>query len=155
MEMFKQMVPSEERILTEKIEAKGGSHVVLENDMLLRELFDDNEKKVSARSGKENPGKALPTSTRSQGQSTYGLSDLKDELHEGWETAVRKNIQSFEGKFRVEQRRLREQLERFIQDENDRLLTTITSGPHDLIKHPVRYAKHTTLWLGVLTLWNL
>ena len=59
------------------------------------------------------------------------------ELHEDWDAAVRSNLQTFEGKFSLQQRQLQEELSKFIRDENNRLLDDIHKGPHDSIKQDV------------------
>ena len=72
-------------------------------------------------------------------ESTFTLQDLKDELHEEWEHAIRKNMETFEGKFALYQRQLQEELSRMIREENNRIIDELNRGPHDKIKDEVTY----------------
>lgn len=74
---------------------------------------------------------------RSVKEATLTLQDLKDELHEGLEAAVQKNMETFEGKFTLYQRQLQEELARFIREENNRIVDELNKGPHDKIKDDV------------------
>ena len=75
---------------------------------------------------------------RSVKESAFTLQDLKDELHEGCEVAVRKNMETFEGKFALYQRQLQEELSRVIREENSLIIDELNRGPHDKIKDEVR-----------------
>ena len=70
--------------------------------------------------------------------STYTLQDLKDELHEDWESAITRNMETFEGKFALYQRQLQDELSRVMRDESSRVIDELNKGPHDKIKNQVR-----------------
>ena len=70
--------------------------------------------------------------------STFTLQDLKDELFEPWESAVRRNMETFEGKFALYQRQLQEELTRTMQEGTNRIIDELNRGPHDKIKNEVR-----------------
>ena len=69
--------------------------------------------------------------------STFTLQDLKDELHEDWESAIAKNMETFEGKFALYQRQLQEELSRTMREESSRIIDELNRGPHDKIKDKV------------------
>ena len=139
--MFKQLTPSDELALSRRIDARGGPQVVRENDLLLREfLQEDNsaEQKHISKGGASNDHgvKSLSSNSRASGRSSYTIHDLKEDLHEDWDTAIKNNLQTFEGKFALQQRQLQEELWKFIHEENNRVIDAVSRGPHDLIKHP-------------------
>lgn len=69
---------------------------------------------------------------------TFTLQDLKDELHENWESAITKNMETFEGKFMLYQRQLQDELSRAMRDESSRIIDELNKGPHDKIKDKVQ-----------------
>ena len=140
LELFKQMTPAEEVNLARRVDAKGGPQVVQGDDAILKDLLDSEplaDDRTHAQESKAT-GKSQASGKSTPGKSSYSVRDLKQELHEDWGTAVKNNMEVFEGKFALQQRQLREELSKFIRDENDRILDNINSGPHDLIKQKVR-----------------
>lgn len=71
-------------------------------------------------------------------RSRYTLQELKDELHEDWESAIKKNMETFEGKFALYQRQLQDELSRVMKEESNRVIDELNKGPHDKIKDKVR-----------------
>ncbi len=69
--------------------------------------------------------------------STFTLQDLKDELFEDWESAIRRNMETFEGKFALYQRQLQEELMKNMQEGTNRIIDELNRGPHDKIKNEV------------------
>ncbi|KAI0701233.1 hypothetical protein BC835DRAFT_271177 [Cytidiella melzeri] len=129
----REWTPPGEVQLARKVKEKGGVKYVENSDAVLSEL-----------AGLENPGAADKIQTtgghvvklqdRSAKESTFTLQDLKDELHEGWQAAVQKNMETFEGKFALYQRQLQEELARVIREDNNRIIDELNRGPHDKIK---------------------
>lgn len=69
--------------------------------------------------------------------STFTLQDLKDELFEDWDSAVRRNMETFEGKFALYQRQLQEELTRAMEEGTSRIIDELNKGAHDKINNEV------------------
>ncbi|KAI1785580.1 hypothetical protein LXA43DRAFT_1037408 [Ganoderma leucocontextum] len=116
----------EERELTKLVDDHGGPDAVMQNESVLRELF---ESRVSGAgiSGPERKGR-------------YGVvdefSELQKELQMDVRTAVRENMEQFQAKFIIQQRELEEELRRTMHREGDRIIDAVISGPHDKILDP-------------------
>ena len=54
--------------------------------------------------------------------------------------AIKKNLEVFELKFKMQQRELAEEMRRMVHHEGDRVIEAVTAGPHDRIIDPVRFA---------------
>ncbi|THH29709.1 hypothetical protein EUX98_g4473 [Antrodiella citrinella] len=122
-QMFQKLVPPDEVKIAERIKGKGDIKTIQKNDALLRDLNDF-----------ENSLDARPTERASK-RSVFSSKDLRDELQEDFDLAIVKNLETFEGKFVLYQKQLKEELSKFIRDENDRLLVAVREGPHDRIKN--------------------
>ncbi len=146
-DQFCHFTPENEIELARKVEEKGGVQAVKNNDFLLRELDDFQggadsgmKKGASSKTGGGSANHATKTESvneRSAQRSTFTLQDLKDELHEDWDTALKENLKTFEGKFALQQRHLEQALSKFIHEENNRLIDEVNKGPHDKIKNEV------------------
>ena len=123
--MFQKFISADEAKISEKLKGKGDVKAVQKNDALLRELND-----------LEN-GLSTGTTERNSKRSAFSMKDLRDELNEDFEQAIKQNLESFEGKFVLYQKQLKQELSKFIRDENDRLLVAVKEGPHDRIKNEV------------------
>ncbi|THH02037.1 hypothetical protein EW026_g779 [Hermanssonia centrifuga] len=144
-DQFCHFTPENEIELARKVEEKGGVQAVKNNDFLLRELDDFQggadsgmKKGASSKTGGGSANHATKTESvneRSAQRSTFTLQDLKDELHEDWDTALKENLKTFEGKFALQQRHLEQALSKFIHEENNRLIDEVNKGPHDKIKN--------------------
>lgn len=85
-----------------------------------------------------NSGHAAILQGNTVKSSTLTLQDLKDELHEDWESAIARNMETFEGKFALYQRQLQDELSRVMREESNRVIDELNKGPHDKIKNKVR-----------------
>ncbi|KAJ3537236.1 hypothetical protein NM688_g6718 [Phlebia brevispora] len=123
--------PSNEQQLARKIEEKGGAKFVQNNDAALSELaLLDN-----AASSDQKSGPAAKLQGRTVQGSTFTLQDLKDELFEDVDSAIRRNMETFEGKFALYQRQLQEELTKTMQEGTSRIIDELNRGPHDKIKN--------------------
>lgn len=135
--MFAQLTPPDEAYLARRVNMRGGAKRVMEDDLLLREFMDEDSDQNN-RAHLDSGGSKHATTAQSKPRSTYTLADLHDELREDSDVAIRKNFETFQGKFALQQRQLQEELTKVIREENNRILDAVTAGPHDLIKHEVR-----------------
>ncbi|KAI0090196.1 hypothetical protein BDY19DRAFT_887919 [Irpex rosettiformis] len=128
----REWTPGGEQQLARRVKEKGGAKYVENSDAALSELAGLDSPGSVEKNAKG--GHSAILQGRSVKEAAFTLQDLKDELHEGWETAVRKNMETFEGKFALYQRQLQEELSRVIRDENSRIIDELNRGPHDKIK---------------------
>ncbi|PSS05479.1 hypothetical protein PHLCEN_2v3761 [Hermanssonia centrifuga] len=136
IEVFrKEWTPWGESQLARKVEEKGGVKFVENSDTMLSELANWDAGAGAGQKETNGAGHAARLQGRTVKSSSLTLQDLKDELFEDWESAVQKNMETFEGKFALHQRQLQEELARFIREENNRLIDEVNKGPHDKIKN--------------------
>ena len=108
----------------------------MEDDLILREFMDEDSEHEN-RMHLDRGGSKHVTGAQDKPRSTYTLADLREELREDSDVAIRKNFETFQGKFALQQRQLQEELTKVIREENNRLIDAVNAGPHDLIKHEV------------------
>ena len=68
---------------------------------------------------------------------TNDFGTIKQELYESAERAIQDNLDTFERKYKMQQRELAAELSRVMEHTGDRIIKAVTSGPHDRIKDPV------------------
>lgn len=144
VEVFSQLRPADEVQLAERIEARGGVHSVRNNEAALREIFkaeNASVRTVGASAGTD--GSKQRASGRMTQQSEYTFTDFKSELREDWDTSLQKNFKAFEGKFNLFYNRLEDNLQKYMKEATDRVISEVNKGPHDLIHDPVRDFFHT------------
>lgn len=125
MNMFKQLVSPDQKMMAALVDQKGGAKAVLQNKSKLQELQEKEAKNTSGSGGSRN------MSSKSE------MDELMEELRTDPNVAVTENLKVFERKFDVQQQQLKEELERIMKREGDRIIGAITSGPHDRIVDPV------------------
>ena len=137
MKMFERFVLPEQKKMAQLIEKKGGVKACQESDKTLREL-NDTEKKSSG------PGLNFTTTpVAARGGPKVGsksdFDDLKDDLRTDPDEAIAKNLDTFSRKFEIQKRQITEELSKVMRREGDRIISAVTSGPHDKIIDPVCY----------------
>lgn len=131
--------PEEERELTEEVQKRGGLDVVRQNDVLLRAVYAARSRRkhtaamVKLRPGDHEIKAQLRKERTTDGPASHTFGDLKRELSQNWEDAVKHNMEVFEKKFSM----LKNDLSDCIHQENLDLVNTLNQGPHDLINHRV------------------
>ncbi len=108
------------------IESRGGRDVVLKNERLLLEL-------INQRPQTNSPSADGRWAHR---QSTLDLRALKEELFEEPEIAIHRNWSAFERKFEMQEREL-ERIQKIVHEENQLVIKSVSSGPHDKIRDNV------------------
>ncbi|KAJ8495156.1 hypothetical protein ONZ51_g1863 [Trametes cubensis] len=163
--LFDRFVTSEERRLAEEVENKGGALKVRQNDEYLKSLMALD---ISMRRGPVSgaaPGRdqlasrkresAVPVSREGRAgalresaarardgakEASITLEDLKWELREDIDEALDRNLETFLGKFELQVSMLQAALERYIRDENDRIIgavkDVVLQGPHLKVRDP-------------------
>ena len=133
--IFPRIVSPEQQQLAALVENRGGEEVVMRDNDTLKELLKfkpageiDQEKRSSGRDG--------PEQNRHEDND---LAVVKQELFDSPELAIKKNLEVFEQKFKMQQRELAEEMRRMVHHEGDRVIEAVTAGPHDRIIDPVRF----------------
>ncbi|KAI0644525.1 hypothetical protein C8Q79DRAFT_777894 [Trametes meyenii] len=132
IEFFQKATSPEQQELAALVQKKGGATAVMGNSDALNELLKfkpssaTNTTKRGDREGVEHSSHSGPGN----------LDALKLELFESPELAIRKNLEVFERKFKMQQRELTEEMRRVVHHEGDRVIEAVTSGPHERIIDP-------------------
>ena len=127
---FESCITPEERHLRELVDANGGIQAVVSNEATLRKLYEDKGlAPLLARTADHRAG--------SQIDPEKEFKDLREDLKVDTETAIQRNFRQFERMFAIQQRELEEELRRSMHREGDRIIQSVTSGPHDRIVDPV------------------
>ncbi|KAL6303383.1 hypothetical protein BKA93DRAFT_735065 [Sparassis latifolia] len=71
------------------------------------------------------------------------MEQIKQELRDAPDVAIKNNLSSFEGKFDLQRRQIVDQLSQVMHREGDRIISEVTAGPQEKIKDPDLYA----IWL--------
>lgn len=128
MKMFQTFAMPDEKEMAMRIQQKGGIEACEGNDKILKELQESEPKK----------GVVVTTSHSSKKVSSASdFEDLKDELRVDPDIAMEKNMAVYSRKFEVQKRQIVEELSRVMRHEGDRIISAVTSGPHDHILDPV------------------
>ncbi|KAF7302096.1 hypothetical protein MIND_00776400 [Mycena indigotica] len=130
MKMFQQFMTPEQREMSRVVEQRGGIQACQDDDKLLKELNELENKSTSAGKGVKNA-----KGTSSAGPK-FGLEDLKDELTTDPDAAIERNMTVFARKFEVQQRQIVDELTKVIEREGDRVISALSSGPHDRLLDP-------------------
>ena len=131
LKLFSTLVSPEQERLLDFVGTNGGPEAVMKNNDALVTLI-----KLQ-----------LPVATTSKRHAEGGghqesdpkeeLQSLQEELFDSTETAIQRNMELFERKFIVQQRRLLEQMQATVRHEGDRVIDKVLSGPHERIKDSV------------------
>ncbi|RPD56321.1 hypothetical protein L226DRAFT_469232 [Lentinus tigrinus ALCF2SS1-7] len=121
LKFFEACVSPEERYLADMVRNAGGPEVVINDQAVLRKLYEDKGRPLEHRAtGRHDP--------------EDDFQQLQEELRVDPETAIRDNLEQFERKFRIQQRELEEEMRRMMHREGDRIIDSFTAGPHDRIR---------------------
>ncbi|KAJ7129233.1 hypothetical protein C8R44DRAFT_776236 [Mycena epipterygia] len=134
MKMFQQFVAPEQKEMARLVEQKGGLQACQENDKILKELNDLENKSTAG--VQVNVGPQSAKGSASNGNKAPGLEDLKDELTTDPDAAIEKNLTAFSRKFEVQKRQIIDELTKVVERQGDRVISAITAGPHDRIIDP-------------------
>ncbi|KAI9070175.1 hypothetical protein FKP32DRAFT_1586395 [Trametes sanguinea] len=167
--LFNRFLSVEEQYIVDEVEDKGGAAKVRQNDEDLRSLIAvqlamrQGFNELGTFHGAPRPNKPA---NRSRGvalhdgrknerysEAPIALEDLKRDLREDVDEALARNLQTFLGKFELQVSMLQVALERYIREENDRIIgavtEVVTQGPHLKVKDlELRKLWHDMNWRG-------
>ncbi|KAF8516802.1 hypothetical protein JB92DRAFT_2909317 [Gautieria morchelliformis] len=133
MKIFERFVLPEQKDMALLIEKKGGAKACQENDNILQELSQVEKKKNEAFDTGTVGSQRLKT------RLANDLDELKEDLHTDPDEAMEKNMIAFSRKFEIQKCQITEELSKVMRREGDRIISAITSGPHDKIIDPDVY----------------
>ena len=137
LDFFSKVVSPEQQELAALVQKKGGPTAVMGDNEALKELL---KFKPAAAIGQAKRGSGRDGAEHNSHQDGDDLAVVKQELFDSPELAIKKNLEVFERKFKMQQRELAEEMRRMVHHEGDRVIEAVTAGPHDRIIDPVRFA---------------
>ena len=135
LDFFSKAISPEQLELAALVQKKGGPTVVMADNTVLKELM---KFRPAVAAGQTKPGSGRDVGEHNSHSEGDDLAVVKQELFDSPELAIKKNLEVFERKFKMQQRELAEEMRRMVHHEGDRVIEAITSGPHDRIIDPVR-----------------
>lgn len=136
LSMFSTLVSSEQQHLENLIRSRGGAAAVVVDDAALTELL----KSLPSSSGLDAMEHAPDFKfdhPRLGNDRKDALRILKEELFETADVAISKNLETFERKFVMQERRMYEEMQGVVRHESDRVINRVLGGPHTRIRDPV------------------
>jgi hypothetical protein len=141
MKMIQAAVSPQERRLREQVDEKGRD-VILEDEKILLQLGGHELRQASRRTTNRSKADGKP----------YTLEDLRKDLRADPEEAIKKNMDAFALKFKMQQDRILEKMEEAARREGDRVIEAIGAGPHDRITDPVIVLFHVIVHHAYLSI---
>ncbi|KAI0735979.1 hypothetical protein C8Q76DRAFT_766166 [Earliella scabrosa] len=123
--LLRHTMTPEQRELSALIERRGGSATVIANDQLLASLYRER--------GGTTP---TPTVKLPRRQGTSDLEALKADIVDDPDIAIANNMETFERKFRMQQRELAEEVRQILHHHGDLVVNALAAGPHEKIVDP-------------------
>ena len=141
LDFFSKVVAPDQLELAALVRKKGGPTAVMGDNDTLKELLKFlpattvDQAKRGTSSGRDGGERST---LHGPGPDGDELAVVKQELFHSPELAIKKNLELFERKFKMQQRERAEEIRRVVHHAGDRLIEAVTSGPHDRIIDPVR-----------------
>ncbi|GBE85444.1 hypothetical protein SCP_0706310 [Sparassis crispa] len=128
LQFMQSYVPPEQRELVALVQKKGGTKAVMDNENVLKELNSYESRRPTKTGDTQNQASLGHART-----SKDDFEELKSDLRHDPAAAAINNFQMFERKFAIQQRQLIEEVDRVVTRESDRVIQSVTSGPHDKV----------------------
>ncbi|KAI0666577.1 hypothetical protein C8Q78DRAFT_1058203 [Trametes maxima] len=132
LEYFSSLVPLDQVQLREMVRNRGGVEAVARDDNTLALLMKFAPSSRITGSSSTNSG--LQADVGDYADRKALLGSLREELADSADVAMQRNLETFEGKFVMQQRRLMEEMKGVMHHESDRVIDSVMAGPHDRIK---------------------
>ncbi|KAI0644515.1 hypothetical protein C8Q79DRAFT_777424 [Trametes meyenii] len=129
LECFSTLVSLDQQQLQNMVNSRGGLGAVLQDDSALVTLL-----KFKSSSSPGGPKGANSQLDKEESDPQAALKSLKEDLIESADIAMQKNMDMFDRKFAMQQRRLADEMKGLVRHESDRVIDSVLSGPHDRIK---------------------
>ncbi|KAK7678018.1 hypothetical protein QCA50_018958 [Cerrena zonata] len=162
--LFHKYTPPDELKLAKSIEEKGKDLRTIQNDEKdLRDLIElefnlDSSTDTDPKKGTEK--KTGGGKDRGMKRLPLTIKELREELREGLDESIQKNLTFFEGKFMLYHRQMHENLLKVMQENHSQLLVAMQGGPHERITnkelrkiwHDMNWRRNVKSRLFVMTL---
>ena len=125
LQLFQEFVTPQQKKLAAMADAMGRD-VALENEQAMKELAGA-ESSLDAQSGQESQQDPQP----------FNFTELRQEIDTDPDEAIKMNAEFFNHKFDIQRRQIKEDIDRALKREGDRIISLVTAGPHDRIADPV------------------
>ena len=122
LQLFQEFVSPEQKKLAVMVEGMGGK-AAQDNEQSMRELANAEVAFVSSSGSDSRHAEYRP----------FDLDELRDEIKGKPDEAIEKNADFFNRKFDIQTRQIKEDIERAVRREGDRVISAVTAGPHDRI----------------------
>lgn len=141
LQLFQRLASPEYNKIAAAVDQRGGIKTVQQNEKLIKELSEMEPKSsVGAQNATQN--------SRNKGQvSNSSLEEILDDLNTDPDEAISNNMKAFSRKFEIQTNQIKEEMDRIVRREGDRIIGVFTSGPHDRILDPVCFP-FLSLFLG-------
>jgi hypothetical protein len=126
LQLFQEFVTPQQKKLAAMADAMG-REVALEDEQAMKELAGA-ESSLAAQSGRESRQEGRP----------FNFTELRQEIDSDPDEAIKMNAEFFNHKFDIQRRQIKEDIDRALKREGDRIISLVTAGPHDRIADPVR-----------------
>jgi hypothetical protein len=159
MEMFKKFVTPEQQQLASLVQQKGGD-AITKNERIMKELSDAEALISSPASLKLSSPASVKFSSpasvkfsspasvkfsspasvmeRPRHAINFDLAKIQQEIQDDPAKAIEKNAESFNRKFEIQKRHIKDDIERAVSREGDRIISALEKGPHNRVLDPVR-----------------
>ncbi|KAI0266959.1 hypothetical protein BC834DRAFT_842690 [Gloeopeniophorella convolvens] len=126
------LVSPEQSRLSRLVDAKGGVEAVKGNDKMLLYL----EQKVTRTALALNAEGRYGVQIKPTSRTAPSVDELRQDVLEKPEDAVKNNDQSFSRKFKLQKRQIVDELGSIVQRETDRVIKGLKDGPHARVHDP-------------------
>jgi len=135
LQMFQKLLTPEQKKLADLVGKKGGN-TVLDDEQAMRELAAV-ETSLSPTNDQHRSGR-------------FDLAEIQNEINDDPTGAIERNAELFNRKFDIQRRQIKEDVERAVRREGDRIIRAMTAGPYDRIIDPVCPALRSShMWINV------
>lgn len=137
--MFQQAASSEEREMMAQVQRRGGANACLKSDRIIKELEELEEPGHSDDLGGDGSLRRATDKVGRRAADAPDFDKLQEDLNTDPNEAIKKNEDIFSRKFELKKREILEQMDHIVRREGDRIISTLTSGPHEKIIDPVSF----------------
>ena len=135
--LFEQLVSPEQKLLTDRVNAKGGLKVLRNNDKMLLDL-EKTASKGSSSPGVE--GRRKRQARPGDGSADLEVDNLREEILEDPNAAAEKNWVVFSRKFEAQKNQIVDELTLVVQRESDRVVRELKGKAQERIRDRVGFS---------------
>ncbi|KAI0829941.1 hypothetical protein BC628DRAFT_1501118 [Trametes gibbosa] len=147
--IFSALVTPDQQQLESIIESKGGIQSVLGDDTILAGLLTYKSPNLPSGTEATLQIAGLQEVLQLRKDRMIEVGTVREQLSDTIEAVVGKNLETFERKFTIQERRVAEEMESIVRNESDRVIESVLTGPHTRIQeHIIREVWMEMRWRG-------